>query len=109
MSKSTKSWLWVALVLAVATTALNAGNGRWISVVIAIGALVGLCALLFKEKKWGYVFMCVCYALSFINGVYQGLTGESGVLAAVLMSFIGSALIPCVTALFLRKDWKKLK
>lgn len=109
MSKKTKIWLWVALALSLATTALNASYGRWLSVIIALGALVGLCVLLFKGKKWGFVAMCACYALSLANGIYQGIAGGSQLLITIIMSLIGSALIPGITVLFLRRDWKKLQ
>lgn len=89
-------------MLSVATTIMNAFYGRWISVVIAAGALVGLCALLFADKKWGFPLMCACYVLAFAVGVYQGFTGEADLVSAIAMSFIGSALIPAVTYLFLR-------
>ena len=49
MKKSTKIWLWTALVLCAATTALNAASGRILSVVIALGGMAGLCLLLFRE------------------------------------------------------------
>ena len=109
MNKKTKIWLWIALILSIATTALNASYGRWLSVIIALGALVGLCVLLFTGRKWGFVAMCAFYVLSFVNGIYQGVTGGSQLFIAIVMSVIGSALIPGITALFLRGDWKKLK
>lgn len=109
MTKGTKIWLWFALVLSTATTILNGFSGRVLSVIIALAALGGLCILLFTQKKWGFLLMCVCYVLSFGNGVYQGIAGESGLATAVVMSFIGSALIPGITYGFLRKSWEKLK
>ena len=109
MTKGTKIWLWCALVLCALTTILTAASGRWLSVAIAVVSLGGLCVLLFTQKKWGFILMCVCYILSFCNGVYQGVIGESGMLAAIVMSFIGSALVPVVTYLFLRKSWNELK
>ena len=108
MNKSTKIWLWVALVLCAATTVMNDFSGRALSVVIAVVSLAGLCVLLFAQKKAGYVLMCACYVLSFLVGVSQGLTGEANVVAAVVMSFIGSALVPVITWLFLRRDWAAL-
>ena len=49
MKKGTKIWLWIALILCIATTALNAASGRILSVVIALGSIAGLCLLLFRE------------------------------------------------------------
>lgn len=109
MTKGTKIWLWFALVLSVGTTILNGVSGRWISVVIAVAALCGLCILLFTQKKWGFTLLCACYVLAFINGVFQGISGKSGLVAAIVMSFIGSALIPVVTYLCLRRNWDELK
>ena len=76
---------------------------------IAVVALAGLCVLLFAQRKAGYLLMCACYVLSFLVGVSQGLTGEANVIAAVVMSFIGAALVPVITWLFLRRDWAALK
>ncbi len=109
MTKGTKIWLWCALVLSVLTTMMNGVSGRWISVVIAVAALAGLVVLLFTQKKWGFLLMCVCAVLSFLNGVYQGVIGQSTMVAAVVMSLIGAALIPGVTYAFLRKSWGELK
>ena len=109
MTKGTKIWLWCALALSAATTVLNASSGRWPSVAIAIAALAGLCVLLFTGRKWGFFLMCVCYVLAFAVGVYEGVTGDANAGVSILMSFIGSALIPVVTYLFLRKGWKELK
>ena len=46
MKKSSKIWLWIALVLCLCTTGLNLAEGRWLSVAIAILSIAGLCALL---------------------------------------------------------------
>ena len=76
MNKSTKIWLWVALVLCAAATIMNAFYGRMLSVVIAVAALAGLCVLLFAQRKAGYLLMCACYVLSFLVGMSLGLTLE---------------------------------
>ena len=60
MKKSSKIWLWIALVLCVCTTALNLSEGRWLSVAIAVVSILGLCALLFTQRKIGYIVMCIC-------------------------------------------------
>ena len=109
MKKSTKIWLWVALVICVATTIMNAFMGRTTAVIIAVVAIAGLAVLLFTERKIGFIVMCVCYTLSFISGVVNGASGETGVLVSVVMSFVGSIMIPGITALFLRGQWKNLK
>ncbi len=62
MRRSTKVWLWFALILCAATTVLNASYGRIPSVVVAIVSLIGLCLLLFKQKKQGF---CSCVAVMF--------------------------------------------
>lgn len=104
MSKKTKIWLWFALILSTGTTIMNAFFGRRLSVLIAVTAIAGLCVLLFTGKRWGFFLMCICYTLSFAVGVWGGIKGEAGILPAIVMSFIGSALIPSITYLFLRGE-----
>ena len=73
MKKATKIWLWFALVLCVCTTALNLSEGRWLSVAIAVVSIAGLCALLFAQRKAGYLVMCVCAVGSFLVGAAQNV------------------------------------
>ena len=108
MKRSAKIWLVFALVLCAATTCLNASFGRWPSVVLAVVSMAGLAILLFRQKKLGFWLLCGAYVLSFLVGVSSGLTGETGLAAALIMSFIGSAFVPAVTALMLRGQWKDL-
>ena len=108
MTKGTKIWLWFALVLGLATTGINASYGRWISVAISLAAMAGLAVLLFHKRKAGYVFMCGCYVLSFVSGVMQGVTGGTGLIVSVVMSLIGSMVIPGITWLVIRKKWEFL-
>ena len=72
--------------------------------VIALGGMAGLCLLLFREKKAGFWLLCGCYALSFVTGVYGGLTGGTGLALAIGASAIGSLLVPGLTWVFLRKS-----
>ena len=109
MKKSTKIWLWFALILCAATTVLNASFGRWPSVVIAVVSIIGLGLLLFRQKKSGFILMCICYVLSFLVGVVGGTSGGTSLAVSIAMSLIGSALVPVVTALFLRGQWDQLK
>ena len=109
MKKGTKIWLWIALILCIATTALNAASGRILSVVIALGSIAGLCLLLFREKKMGFWLLCGCYVLSFVNGVVSGILGGTNIVATVVMSLIGSRLVPGITYLFLRGQMDQLK
>ena len=108
MKKSTRIWLWVALVICAATTILNAVSGRWPSVVIACVAIAGLLLLQLRNKKAGFYLMCFCYAISCVVGIYEGISGGTGLLVSVLMSVIGAAVIPVVTAIFLRGQWTAL-
>ena len=108
MKKSTKIWLWVALIICIATTIMNASMGRTVSAVIAVVAIAGLCVLLFTQRKFGFTLMCVCYAISCIYSI-MGSLGGPNVLVSVIMSVVGSLLIPGITALFLRGQWKSLK
>ena len=109
MKKSTKIWLWTALVLCAATTALNAASGRILSVVIALGGMAGLCLLLFRERKAGFWLLCGCYALAFLNGAVCGILGGTGAVVSIVMSLIGSLLVPGITWLFLRGQMDRLK
>lgn len=107
MKRSAKIWLWVALVLCAATTVLNLTEGRIPSVVIALVSLVGLAVLLFAQKKAGFILMCCCYVLSFLVAVSGNLSAGNPVVILV-MSLIGSLLVPVITWLFIRSDWKQL-
>ena len=107
MKRSAKIWLWDALVLCAATTVLNLTEGRIPSVVIALVSLVGLAVLLFAQKKAGYILMCCCYVLSFLVAVSGNLSAGNPVVILV-MSLIGSLLVPVITWLFIRSDWKQL-
>ena len=109
MKRSAKLWLVFALVLCAATTCLNTGYGRWPSVALALVSMAGLAILLFRQQKLGFWLLCGAYTLSFLVGVSSGLTGETGLAAAIVMSFIGSAFVPVVTALVLRSQWKDLR
>ena len=108
MKKSTKIWLWVALVICIATTIMNASMGRTVSAVIAVVGIIGLCILLFTQRKFGFILMCCCYAVSCIYSIV-GSIGGANVLVSIIMSVVGSLLIPGITALFLRGQWKELK
>lgn len=107
MKRSAKVWLWVALVLCAATTVLNLTEGRIPSVVIALVSLVGLAVLLFAQKKAGFILMCCCYVLSFLVAVSGNLSAGNPVVILV-MSLVGSLLVPVITWLFIRSDWKQL-
>lgn len=109
MKRSAKIWLWAALVLSVCTTSLNGMEDRWLSVVIAVISLAGLCLLLFREKKAGFYLMCGSNVLSFLVGAVGGIQGGTGVILSVVMSLTGAALIPAVTYFFIRSCWTDLK
>ena len=108
MKKSSKIWLWIALVLCVCTTGLNLSEGRWLSVAIAVLSIIGLCVLLFGQRKIGYIVMCVCAVGSFIVGVVTNI-GVLGAPLSIVMSLIGSALVPVVTGLFIKSQCTELK
>ena len=107
MKTSTKIWLWFALVLCAATTVMNACFGRWPSVIVAIVSLAGLCMVLFAKKKAGFALMCCCYVVSFFVAVLGSL-GQPGLLVSIIMSLVGSLLVPVITWLLLRRDWDSL-
>ena len=107
MSKASKIWLWIALVMCVCTTGLNLSEGRWLSVGIAVISIIGLCMLLFGQRKAGFVIMCVCAVGSFVVGASQNFA-QLGAMS-ILMSLIGSALVPGITGLFIKSPWNELK
>ena len=102
MSKASKIWLWIALVMCVCTTGLNLSEGRWLSVGIAVISIIGLCMLLFGQHKAGFVIMCVCAVGSFVVGASQNFA-QLGAMS-ILMSLIGSALVPVITGLFIKSQ-----
>lgn len=104
MSNNSKIASSILLVLCCVTTGINVVAGRWMSVALAIGSLVGLLILLFAKKKLGFQLLCVCYVLSFLVGVSEGMTGATSLFAAVGMSFIGSFLVPAITYYFVRNE-----
>ena len=108
MKRSSVIWLWFALVLCAATTVLKATQGRIPSAMIALVSLAGLAVLLFARKKAGYILMCCCYVLSFLVAVGGSLSGGN-LLVSVVMSLIGSLLVPGITWLFIRRDWAQLR
>ena len=107
MNKASKIWLWIALVLCVCTTGLNLSEGRWLSVAIAVVSIIGLCILLFGQRKVGFVIMCVCAVGSFVVGASQNFAQLGAV--SILMSLIGSALVPVITGLFIKSQWSQLQ
>lgn len=107
MNKASKIWLWIALVLCVCTTGLNLSEGRWLSVAIAVVSIIGLCVLLFGQRKVGFVIMCVCAVGSFVVGASQNFAQLGAV--SILMSLIGSALVPVITGLFIKSQWSQLQ
>ena len=107
MNKASKIWLWIALVLCVCTTGLNLSEGRWLSVAIAVVSIIGLCVLLFGQRKVGFVIMCVCAVGSFVVGASQNFA-QLGAMS-ILMSLIGSALVPVITGLFIKSQWSQLQ
>ena len=91
----------------VCTTGLNLSEGRWLSVGIAVISIIGLCMLLFGQRKAGFVIMCVCAVGSFVVGASQNFA-QLGAMS-ILMSLIGSALVPVITGLFIKSQWSQLQ
>lgn len=104
MSKGMKIWLWFALVLRAFTTIVNLTSGRYLTVALAAGTVVGLCMMLFAQKRQGFYLLCICYLAAFAEGIHQGMANPSTLAVSIIMSLIGSAFIPAVTYLFLRKN-----
>lgn len=109
MSQAAKIWLWIALVLCIGTTIINATSGRIPSVILAIGGIVGLAILLFAQKKIGFYILCGFYAISLFVGIFEGVTSGTDVVMSIVMSVIGSLLVPGITYLVLRKQFSSLK
>lgn len=113
MTKESKIWLWIALIICILTTILNASEGRFLSVIIAIVSLAGLTLLLFKERKLGFYIMCISNTVSCIYSIITSLGQLAGQnispIISILMSIIGSMLIPGITFLFIKKNFNNLK
>ena len=109
MSKSLRIWLIFALVLCALTTLMNALLGRYLSAAIAVGSIASLCVLLFAHRRGAFYALCAFSALSFLVGVYQGIAEGTGILLSLGASLVGSALVPLVTFLFLRRQPENLK
>ena len=109
MNKASKIWLVIALVLCVCTTAMNAMEGRLLSAGIAVVSIACMCVLLFTQKKAGFYGMCLCAVASFVVGSAQSIQMGTGVLLSVVMSLIGSALVPGITGLLIKSQWAQLK
>lgn len=103
MEKKTKIWLLVAIVICALTTCMNVVEARWISVVLAIVAIIGLIELLLRNDNRGFYLTCICYIFSFIYSVISSI-GSSQMIIYIVMSFVGSVFIPGITAMFLVKD-----
>ena len=52
--------------------------------------------------------MCLCAVGSFVVGVTQNMS-TLGAVPAIVMSLIGSALVPVITGLFIKSQWNELK
>lgn len=52
--------------------------------------------------------MCLCAVGSFAVGVAQNI-GTLGAVMAIVMSLIGSALVPVITGLFIKSQWSELQ
>lgn len=104
MSKGMKIWLWFALALRAFTTTVNLFSGRYLTVALAAGTVIGLCMMLFAQKKQGFYLLCICYVAAFASGIQEGLANPETLVVSIVMSLIGSAFIPLVTWLFLRKN-----
>ena len=88
---------------------MNASYGRLTAAAIAVITIAGLCGLRFGQKKAGFVIMCAGSVLSFLSAVISSTASGISLMAAVGMSLVGAALVPVITALFIRRDWKTLK
>ena len=104
LTRSAKIGLVFAILLCSATAVLNLMEGRIPSVVLAVIEIAALVVLLVPRRKIGFPILCGCYALSFVTGVYGGLTGGTGLALAIGASAIGSLLVPGLTWVFLRKS-----
>lgn len=106
MSTGVKVWLWFVLIanalsgIAAIPVALLAPVA-WISVLLEAAMVVGVCMLLFGQKKVGFYIMCgTLFAAFLINViVLQG---------GVVRNAISGVLCPLITYLLLRGSWEEL-
>lgn len=103
MEKKTTIWLICAIILCVFTTALNFSEARWISVALAVVGIIGLVYLLVKKDIKGFYLTCICYLLSFLHSAINSI-GTPNAMIYIIMSLIGSMIVPGITWLFVRND-----
>lgn len=103
MEKKTTIWTICAIILCVFTTTINISESRWISVALAIVGIIGLIYLLVKKDIKGFYLTCICYVLSFLHSAIGSL-GTPNVMIYIVMSAIGSMIIPGITWLFVSND-----
>lgn len=103
MEKKTRIWIICAIILSAFTTVINISEARWISVILAIVGIGSLAYLFVKQDKKGFYIMCACYLLSFLYSAINSL-GNANVVIYIIMSLIGSSIIPGITWLFVSKD-----
>lgn len=103
MSTGLKVWLWIVLVLnaiTVVTTVLGALLNPLLFV-SAIGTaliIVGVCMILFKQKKLGLYIICGMEAISLVFNIIGG--------GNIIISIISAVLMPGITYLLMKSNWE---
>jgi len=102
MSSGLKIWLWIVLVL----NALSL-VGTIIAAILApllffsaIGTvliIVGVCMILFKQKKLGFYIICGTVAIVLVFNIIGG--------NGIILSIISAVIMPGITYLFMKPTW----
>lgn len=108
MDKATRIWMVFAIVLCSAVAVMNAFSGRIESTAVAAVAIVLMIVLLATQRKIAFYGIIACYAVSFLISVSHAV-GQPGMAVGIVMSVVGSALVPAITGAFLSRTWGDLK
>lgn len=108
MNKATRICLVFAIVLCSAVAVMNAFSGRIESSIVAAAAIVFMVVLLATQRKVAYYGIITCYVVSFLISVSHTI-GQPGMAVGIVMSVIGSALVPTIIGGFLSRTWDELK
>lgn len=108
MNRATRIWMVFAIVLCSAVAVMNAFSGRVESAVVAAVAIMLMVVLLATQKKAVFYGIIACYVVSFLISISHTI-GQPGMAVGIVMSVVGSALVPAITGAFLSRTWGDLK
>ncbi len=106
MSTGLKVWLWIVLVLNAIIGLLCIPLALlvpvlWVSVILEVILIVGVCMLLFKQKKMGFYILIGTSVLNLIINVVGG--------QGIVKSLISAILFPLITYALMRSSWDQFE